>query len=372
MICIEDLNFAVGSFALREVCLQIEPEEYFVLLGPTGAGKTLLVECICGLSRINSGRILIADQDVTRWEPRRRGIGYLPQDYALFPHQTVGENIAFGLRKHGSSAAAVRQRVEELSGELGLSHLVGRYPGGLSGGEKQRVALARALAIQPQVLVLDEPVSALDEQTRDNLCRLLRQVHRSARTTMFHVCHNFAEMLSVATRVGIIQAGRIIQVGTPQEVLQRPRCQSVARFMQAGNVFAARARAEGQFLLLRRADGTVFRALRSAAQEADGDVFLMVRPENVALLSTPPESPVPPTLAPGTTVVEGTVTDVVNLGPLVRATVACGPEPVVGNSSRRVELIVSLGKREYEDRRIGVGRRVYLAVAPQDVHVMGE
>ncbi|OHB66865.1 MAG: hypothetical protein A2V70_05180 [Planctomycetes bacterium RBG_13_63_9] len=358
MIRIEGLHFAVGSFALRDVCLHIAPGEYFVLLGPTGSGKTLLAECICGLNRIESGRIDIGGEDVTRWEPRRRGIGYLPQDYALFPHKTVRENIRFGLARRGAAQASLWKGIDDLIDDLGLARVADRYPRGLSGGEQQRVALARALAIGPRVLVLDEPVSALDEQTRDALCRLLNSLQRTSRTTTFHVCHNFAEMMSVASRVGVIQEGRILQVGTPQEVLQRPKSLAVARFVQAGNLFSARARTDGQFALLSCPGDVVLRAPQAASGDAAAEVFVMVRPENVGLASAPPER-----VPPGTTVCEGLVSEVVDLGPIVRVTVAWGPE---------LELLATLGRREYDSDGFGVGQRVYISVAPQAVHVMSE
>ncbi|MHC4180187.1 MAG: ABC transporter ATP-binding protein, partial [Planctomycetota bacterium] len=299
MIQIERLNFSVGSFALRDVSLHVAPGEYFVLLGPTGSGKTLLVECLCGLNRIHSGRILIAGADVTHREPRSRDIGYLPQDYALFPHQTVRRNICFGLKKRRLPPAAIRRQVDQLMGRLRLAHLAERFPGKLSGGEKQRVALARALAIRPRVLALDEPVSALDEQTRDDLCRQLKQLQKSTKTTTVHVCHNFVEMLAVADRVGIIEQGRILQVGTPQEVLERPNSTRVARFVQAGNRLSARAEPDGEWVRLACAGGVEFRAPRLDSGCPDGEVVVMVRPESIRLGLTSLENE---DLPPGTTI----------------------------------------------------------------------
>jgi len=358
MIHIDQLNFSVGGFALRDVSLHVGPGEYFVLLGPTGSGKTLLVECLCGLNRIDSGRIHIGGTDVTHLEPRRRGVGYLPQDYALFPHQTVRRNIGFGLNSRGLPPASVRKQVDQLMEQLGLAHLADRLPGKLSGGEKQRVALARALAIQPQVLLLDEPVSALDEQTRDGLCRLLKQLQKRTQTTTLHVCHNFVEMLAVADRVGIIDQGQILQVGTPQEVLQRPNSVRVAQFVQAGNLLPARAQPDGEWLRLACAGGIELRAPRPAAGCPDGEVVVMIRPENIHLR---PAGAASEDLPPDSTVLEGSVSDVVDLGPVVRVSLACGPE---------TELLVLVGKREYNHRRAGVGERVHVAVAPEDVHVV--
>ena len=358
MIRIEHLTFSVGTFALSDVSLHVAAGEYFVLLGPTGSGKTLLAECLCGLNRIGSGQIFIRGNDVTRLEPRLRGVGYLPQDYALFPHMTVRRNIAFGLRGRSLAAPLLRQRVDELMERLGVGRLADRLPTKLSGGEKQRVALARALAVRPQVLLLDEPVSALDESTRDKLCRMLKQLHRDTQTTTMHVCHNFAEMLAVADRVGVIHQGRILQVGTPQEVLQRPHNTLVAQFVQAGNLFPARAHGEGSRVWLECAGGIELAAIRPETDCADGEVTVMVRPENIRLAFAPPQNP-----PPQTTILEGSLSDVLDLGPVVRVQVAC---------RGGIELLVMLGKREYSDLGLALGQQVFLAIAAEDVYVMKE
>ena len=364
MIRIEQLCFSVGTFALSDVSLCVAPGEYFVLLGPTGSGKTLLVECLCGLNRIDSGRILLDGEDVTVHEPRLRHIGYLPQDYALFPHLSVRQNIAFGLRR--GAAAAAPGLVDRLLEQLGVAHLADRKPQKLSGGEKQRVALARALAIRPRVLLLDEPVSALDEATRDSLCRLLKQLQRDTQTTTLHVCHNFAEMLAVADRVGVIHQGRIVQTGTPQEVFQRPCNATVARFMQAGNLFAAHATAEGSRLRVTFPGGIELSAAAPATYFVEGDVSVMIRPENIRLVAgdcpnfRPSENGTVPC---GCSAIAGRLVDVVELGPLVKVTVACGPE---------TEFQVSLGKREWRDLRLAPGSQVQMLIAAEDVHVMFE
>lgn len=370
MIRIQQLNFSVGAFALRDVSLHVGPGEYFVLLGPTGSGKTLLVECLCGLNRIDSGRIFISGNEVTHLEPRRRGVGYLPQDYALFPHQTVRQNIRFGLKNRRLAPASIRQQVDQLMDQLSLNHLADRLPGKLSGGEKQRVALARALAIRPRVLLLDEPVSALDEQTRDHLCRQLKQLQKGTETTTIHVCHNFVEMLSVADRVGIIEQGRILQEGTPEEILQRPNSARVAQFVQAGNLLPARAEPDGEWVRLACAGGVAFRVPRPDSGCPAGKVVVMVRPENIDLAPARPEGE---NLPPGTTILEGSIREVVDLGPVVRVSLACLPsagDVHAPASGREVELLVLLGKKEYNHRRVRIGDRVHVTVAAEDLHVM--
>ncbi|NQT36406.1 MAG: ABC transporter ATP-binding protein [Planctomycetes bacterium] len=357
MIRTEQLRFAVGSFALQDVSLHVAPGEYFVLLGPSGSGKTLLVECLCGLNRIAGGRIHIAGADVTELEPRLRRIGYLPQDYALFPHETVAGNVAFGLKHRRLSGEERQQQTRHWTDRVGVTHLADRFPGRLSGGEKQRVALARALAVEPDVLLLDEPVSALDEYTRDTLCRQLHQLQRDTKTTTIHVCHNFAEMLTVADRVGIIDRGRLLQVGTPGEILQRPRNRFVARFVQVGNLLSGRVTGgDDRWLRIVGPGGAEFRAVAPPGGTIPEDLHYIIRPENIAL-----SAGVPQETREGATVLNGAIAEVVDLGPLVRVTVSCGGD---------LDLLVSLGKREYNGRALRCGDRVHVSIAPEDVHVL--
>jgi ABC-type sugar transport system ATPase subunit len=232
MIQIRNLSFQAGDFQVRDVSLDVGDGEYFVLLGPNGSGKTLLVSCLCGLIRAASGRIRIGGQDVTDWEPRLRHIGYVPQDYGLFPHLDVGGNITFALRASGWSSLEAIRRAEDLVATLHLARLLGHAPATLSGGERQKVALARALAIQPKLLVLDEPVSALDGPTRAEVLEQLRAVQRQFAVTTIHVCHSIDEALAVADRAGVMIDGRLVQTGPLEELLARPAGPEVARLLQ--------------------------------------------------------------------------------------------------------------------------------------------
>ncbi|MHC4753371.1 MAG: ABC transporter ATP-binding protein [Planctomycetota bacterium] len=192
------------------------------------SGKTVFLECLCGLKKINSGSIYIDGREVSNLEPRVRGIGYVPQDYALFPHLSVEQNIAFGLRVHGYVGAKVTETAEL----LGIRHLLSRRIDGLSGGEKQRVALARALVLQPKILLLDEPVCALDEVTRQQVCSQLLDIQRRLSLTTIHVSHNLEEAFSVADRAGILNEGVLQQVGPLDELLHKPNSEFVARFLR--------------------------------------------------------------------------------------------------------------------------------------------
>lgn len=281
MIRTEGLGFSVGAFRLENAALEVADGEYFVLLGPPGSGKSVFLECLCGLNRPESGRVFIDGRDVTELEPRRRGVGYVPQDYALFPHLSVYWNIASGLRARGEPSGWTRERTEAVAEMMGIGHLLERRIAGLSGGEKQRVALARAAAIEPRVLLLDEPVSALDESTREAVCGELRRLQRDLGITTVHVSHNLEEAFSVADRGGILQDGRFQQVGPLEELLRRPAGEFVARFMRCENILDGRAAsfdAESDITLV-SAGGTTF----PVPGRHQGKVKFVVRPENVHL-----------------------------------------------------------------------------------------
>ncbi|NLC55390.1 MAG: ABC transporter ATP-binding protein [Armatimonadetes bacterium] len=286
MIQIDNLSISLGQFALHDICLTVEDGEYLVLLGPTGSGKTVLIECIAGMHRRHAGRILIDGQEVTGLYPEERNIGYVPQDYALFPNMTVWENLAYGLRARRLPAEVIQKRVEAMLRLLGLSPLAERYPYTLSGGEKQRTALGRALVTRPRVLLLDEPLSAIDEVMRAELAAELGRIHDAVRGTFLHVCHSFDEAAEVADRIAILHEGRIAQVGTLAELLANPISVFVAWFTGTRNLLPGVAQRAGAGSMV--TFGAGLRLLADTAME--GEVVAAIRPESVRLL---PEGHVP-------------------------------------------------------------------------------
>ena len=238
MIEIKNLSLRLGSFSLRDINLTIGDGEYFIILGPTGAGKTVLIECIAGLHRISQGEIWIDGENATHLTPEERNMGYAPQDCVLFPFLNVFDNVGFGLRQAGYSRTAIAEKIETLAHLAGISHLLGRDTRSLSGGESQRVALARALALSPQALLLDEPLSNLDLQTSKYLRLELRRIHRELGLTTIHITHNQMEAEEMADRIGILNMGRLEQVGNPEEVFFFPQNELVADFVGAPNVLS--------------------------------------------------------------------------------------------------------------------------------------
>ena len=206
---LQGLSPAAGAFSLAQISLSITPEEYFVITGANGTGKTVLLKTIAGLLPPAAGRIMVQGRDITDLPPWQRAIGYVPQDGVLFPNRTVRRNIAFGLEVRKVHAEQIKTKVETAAAMLGIEALLERMPEGLSGGEKQKAAIARALVIEPDLLLLDEPVSSLDEETRDAICAELKKLHQEYKITTIHVAHNSREIELVADRVGIIAEGEL-------------------------------------------------------------------------------------------------------------------------------------------------------------------
>lgn len=210
MIAVEDLSIKQGAFAMSGVSFHVPVGRYAVLMGRTGSGKTTVLEAVAGLRRVQSGRVLLSGVDVTRSRPAERNIGYVPQDGALFTSMTVRDNIGFALRLRRWPRERIEERINELAGLLGVTSLLGRMAKGLSGGEAQRVALGRALAFHPPVLLLDEPLSALDDATRREMHDLLAAVHEHAKVTVLHITHNAIDAERLADVVLRLENGKVI------------------------------------------------------------------------------------------------------------------------------------------------------------------
>ncbi|MFA5778568.1 MAG: ABC transporter ATP-binding protein [Elusimicrobiota bacterium] len=236
MLKIENLNCKIGNFYLKNINLEIRETEYFVLLGPTGTGKTTLLKCILGLNKMTSGKIFTDDKEITNFLSEERNIGFLPQNYLLFPNMNVSENIAFGL-KIKKKSDETKNEVLKIAKLLDIESLLNREIKNLSGGEAQRVALARALVVKPKVLLLDEPFSAIHEGLKNELWFELKNILKKLGTPTIHITHNLDEGYAVADKMGIIIDGEIIQQGTAEQIFTKPKNETAAKFLGLKNIF---------------------------------------------------------------------------------------------------------------------------------------
>lgn len=360
MIELRGLAVEAGGFSVGPVDLCADDGRYVVLLGPSGAGKSLVLEAVAGVRRAAAGEVRLAGADVTALTPERRRVGLVFQDGLLFPHLTVAANIAYGMRGAGEAGdaatapggevtrprgrAARDAEVGRLAEAVGVTGLLARRPATLSGGERQRVALARALAARPRALLLDEPLSAVDPESREALQDVLRRVCRERRLPVLHVTHHRDEAFALADECVVLIAGRVRQSGRPLDVLQRPADAGVARFLGARNVLAARRDPDDHHVALLDAGGS----LRAASPLPHETVVVVVRPEDLRLAP-----------APSSGAAAATVT---------RLTLQGGHVLVRLEAPAPLDALVPA--RELEAAGITAGRTVGVSVRPDAVHVL--
>ncbi|KUH33511.1 molybdenum ABC transporter ATP-binding protein [Thermococcus celericrescens] len=331
------------EFRLREISFDVSEGEHFIILGPSGAGKTVLLEIIAGIIEPDAGRILLNGEDITHWPPERRGLTYIPQNYALFPHMSVFDNIAFGLRLRRVPRAEIERKVKEIAEVLGIAHLLHRKPKTLSGGESQRVAIARALVVEPELLLMDEPFANLDVQTRSKLLGEMKRWRRELGFTALHVTHSFEEAVSLGDRVGVMLDGRLVQTGSVRDVFSRPASEEVARFLGFENIIEGTA--EGRVL---RSNGVEI----ELPAEVRGRVRVGLRPEDIILSLGPIRTS-------ARNEFKALVESVEELGPLVRVHLRIGGLHLRAFITRSSMLEMGITK----------GREVYVSFKASALHV---
>jgi len=350
-----------GVPVVNDVSLDIGDGEFFVLLGPSGSGKSTLLRAIAGLSGVDHGRISLHGRDVTHVAARKRGVGLVFQNYALFRHMTVADNIEFALRVRHMRGRARRQRRAELLRLVSLEGMDHRLPAQLSGGQQQRVAVARALAHKPEVLLLDEPFGALDAKIREELRRTIRQVQRELGITTVLVTHDQEEAFAMADRIGIMSQGRLLEVGAPHDLYARPATRFVATFLGAANLFLARRTPDGI-----QVGGKTMGGAERAAGGPEHEVVAVVRPEEVEVA--------PARDAPGSRYLgNGVVDEVTFTGALERLRVRLdeavhAPLLAAGDGDGRSTLQVTRTRHAYRGFEVHQGQSV--AVGLRRVHVL--
>jgi iron(III) transport system ATP-binding protein len=337
-VSIEHVTFGYGATAvLDDVSLDVQKGEFFAFLGPSGSGKTTLLRLVAGFGTPNAGRILIGDRDVTQLPPWSRNVGMVFQSYALWPHMTVAKNVAFGLERRNVSRADVARRVEAALDLVGLSAYADRRPAQLSGGQQQRVALARTVVIEPEVLLLDEPLSNLDAKLRVEMRSELRALQRKLGITAIYVTHDQEEANAVADRIAVLDGGRIQQIGTPVELYDHPANRFVATFLGTANLIEGRTQG-GSFV----AENFSLPGIGGP----DGPACVSIRPQDV-------------TLGPATGGSGAMVEESEFLGGVVRYRLKMGGQTLVVDVPHRREAVPH-----------AVGATVGLIVDPRQVTVL--
>ena len=341
MIRIEDLTVDLGEFILKDINLEIERGEYFVVLGPTGAGKSVLLETIAGLYQPRKGLIEINGRDVTRAEPRKRNISIVYQDYMLFPHLTVKENIKFGLKEKSRD-------LDKIVEFLDIRRILHRKPDTLSGGESQRVALARALVTKPAVLLLDEPLAALDSNTRERIMCELRQINEKIGITIIHITHERSEAIALADKMAVMNGGGILQVGTPEQVFRKPNSEFIANFVGVENLFKGKSVIDtGTGIAYIDVNG--IKIVSTSCKS--GDVFISIRPEDILVSTERIETSARNSY-------RGAITEIIDRGAITKIIVdVC------------ISFAVVITKRSFEDMALRDGMLVYITFKASAVHV---
>ncbi len=348
MLKLENVSKHWGNFTISNVSFTCKREEYFVIMGPTGAGKTLLLQLIAGIDHPDEGRIFIDDVDVTDLPSEKREIGYVPQNYALFPHFNVYENIAYGLKAKKLGYSEIDKKVKDLTQQLNIDHLLNRYPATLSGGEQQRVAIARALIIKPKLLLLDEPLGALDLKTREELRDYLRLVNRKFKVPVVHVTHDLTEALALADRLAIMFNGRILQIDTPEKVLSHPSNPVIPKLTGVYNIFRGKATPKNGLSLVKIDNLTLW-----VVGKYSGEVIVTVRPESILVSNSP-------IFSSGRNTLEGILENIENKG-LVYAVIV----NILGK-----KFTAYITKASLEELKLKPKSRVFLTFKASEVHVI--
>jgi molybdate/tungstate transport system ATP-binding protein len=352
MIVLEHLSLTLGEFSLHDIDLRVGRGEYLIILGPSGAGKTVLLEIIAGLRSPERGKILLDGRDVSGIPPENRQIAIVYQDYSLFPHMTAYENIAYGLRLRQYPEPEIERRVLALLSRFEIPSLPDRYPSSMSGGEQQRVALARALAAEPTVLLLDEPFAALDPRTQEECMRILLKVKNEQDITVVQVSHAREEAYALGDRAALIIGGRIVQTGPAEEIFHKPRTPAAARYAGIENILQGSVMSSDRSSLVMKSGDQQVTVPGSAL--VGSSVTACIPGERITLVRKP----------------RVTIDTSVNAIPATVADVLCMEHGVKVRLEGPVALTVSVRNGNVSQQPYLHGEQVIALFSPQDVQLL--
>ena len=345
MLKLEHIYKKLGNFTLKDISFEVKEGEYFVILGPTGAGKTIILEIIAGIYNLDKGSIYINNRNLSNVPPEHRNIGFVYQDYLLFPHLSVRENILFSSKVKSMSKSSAEQALFSICEMLNIKHLLNRNISMLSGGEQQRIAFARAIITSPQILLLDEVSSALDPCTKEIFQQNLKKMHKNLNTTTIHVTHDFNEALYLADRIAVMNNGKILEIGSPEEIFEHPSSEFIAKFTGFSNLFKCKV-SDRRAILSNDVKFVVKN--NSVLNEA----VAAVRGENVFLF-----------LDPRTQNFEnkfkGRIVEIINQGFIKKVIVDVG-----------IELNSFVTEKCIEDLKLNPGKEVYVGIKDSDIQIL--
>ena len=353
MVELRNISKRFGGFtALQEVSFEITEGEFMTFLGPSGCGKTTCLRLISGFDTPSTGEVFIGGKNVTFDPPYRRSVNQVFQSYALFPHLSIYENISFGLRMKKVSAADIKKRVDRVVEMTSLQEFVSRKPAQLSGGQRQRVALARAIVCEPKVLLLDEPLSALDAKLRTQMRVELKQLQKRLGITFIFVTHDQEEALTMSDRVAVMSSGRVEQIGTVDEIYYRPASRFVATFIGETNIVEAEVLSGRSGLLQCRIEGGLELDVKAGQVVGGGKLLLSLRPEKIRLCRTTPSGP---------NTFPGRISAEVFKGAVDDLTV------VVAGGLELQALLANDGQQEFDFHE---GEEVFCRIQPEDINIV--
>lgn len=351
---VQNLSVNLGEFYLDNVNLNLDKNSYMVIIGPTGSGKSVLLETIAGFYRPENGKVFLEGKEITSLNPEDRGISIVYQDYVLFPHMNIFENIAYGLKKKTDDEKLIKSKVLKMAKLLKIEHLLHRNPDTLSGGEKQRTAIARSLIVEPKVLLMDEPFSAVDVSTHAYLTKLIKNAIADYETTCIHVTHNFNDVWNLAEKVAVMKEGKILQQGCTKEVFSKPSHNFVADFVGVHNILEGEIAGKKGSLTEIKLNPSL--TVYSSDEPTDSkNVLIAIRPENIIFSNEAFVSSVQNQIM-------GTVNEIVKVGPIIWIKVKVGETHFKG----------ILTPNSCEKLGIKKGKEIYISFKSVNVKIINE